>query len=187
LETSFAGLVRPPSSPTEPQVSGPTKNRPFLWGFLPVSFRSARSLARLAVSKADFGLPVSASQNSVPRSGVRQGHLGATLGDAVSEEADTERAAKAALQRLASQRATWLLVYDNVASPSEIADLLPSGGARVLITSRFLDWTGLADEVPLSHSVTRGSNRLPSEPLRTPGRGGRADACSSFGLPATRP
>jgi hypothetical protein len=42
-----------------------------------------------------------------------------------------------------------LLVYDNVASPSEIAGLLPSAGARVLITSRFLDWTGLADEVAL--------------------------------------
>jgi hypothetical protein len=187
LETSFAGLVRPPSSPTEPQVSGPTKNRPFLWGFLPVSFRSARSLARLAVSKADFGLPVSASQNSVPRSGVRQGHLGATLGDAVSEEADTERAAKAALQRLASQRATWLLVYDNVASPSEIADLLPSGGARVLITSRFLDWTGLADEVPL---VTLSPEEAIAFLQSRSGRqeeGGRADACSSFGLPATRP
>jgi hypothetical protein len=43
-----------------------------------------------------------------------------------------------------------LLVYDNVASPSEIAGLLPSAGARVLITSRFLDWTGLADEVALT-------------------------------------
>jgi hypothetical protein len=76
--------------------------------------------------------------------------LGVTLGSAASEEADAEKAAKAALQRLAEQRATWLLVYDNVASPSEIAGLLPSAGARVLITSRFLDWTGLADEVALT-------------------------------------
>src|SRR5262249_39821797 len=29
------------------------------------------------------------------------------------------------------------------------ADLLPSGGARVLITSRFSDWSELAGEVPL--------------------------------------
>jgi hypothetical protein len=76
--------------------------------------------------------------------------LGVTLGDAASEEADAEKAAKAALHRLAGQRATWLLVYDNVASPNEIAGLLPSAGARVLITSRFLDWTGLADEVGLT-------------------------------------
>ena len=34
-------------------------------------------------------------------------------------------------------------------SPKEIADLLPSAGARVLITSRFSDWTELADEVAL--------------------------------------
>ena len=33
--------------------------------------------------------------------------------------------------------------------PEEIADLLPSAGARVLITSRFSDWSELADEVAL--------------------------------------
>jgi TIR domain/NB-ARC domain len=76
--------------------------------------------------------------------------LGATLGDAALEEADAEKAAKAALNRLAGQRSSWLLVYDNVASPNEIAGLLPSAGARVLVTSRFLDWAGLADEVALS-------------------------------------
>ena len=47
------------------------------------------------------------------------------------------------------QRATWLLVYDNVTAPDDIADLLPSAGARVLITSRFSDWSELADEVAL--------------------------------------
>jgi hypothetical protein len=76
--------------------------------------------------------------------------LGAALGDAASEQADAEKAAKGALHRLAGQRATWLLVYDNVASPNEIAGLLPSAGARVLITSRFSDWSGLADEVALT-------------------------------------
>jgi hypothetical protein len=76
--------------------------------------------------------------------------LGAALGNSALEEADAEKAAKAALHRLAGQRATWLLVYDNVASASEIADLLPPAGARVLITSRFSDWTGSADEVALT-------------------------------------
>src|SRR5262245_5902675 len=33
----------------------------------------------------------------------------------------------------AEQRATWLLVYDNVTAPDAVADLLPSAGARVLI------------------------------------------------------
>jgi len=75
--------------------------------------------------------------------------LAVTLGAATAEEADVEKAAKAALRRLAEQRATWLLVYDNVTTPDYIGDLLPSAGARVLITSRFLDWSELADEVVL--------------------------------------
>ena len=72
-----------------------------------------------------------------------------TMGAATADEADVEKAAKAGLRRLAEQRSTWLLVYDNVASPDYIVDLLPSAGARVLITSRFSDWSELADEVAL--------------------------------------
>jgi TIR domain/Tetratricopeptide repeat/NB-ARC domain len=76
-------------------------------------------------------------------------NLAVTLGAASADEAKIEKSAKAALGRLAEQRATWLLVYDNVTSPDEIADLLPSAGARVLITSRFSDWGEWADKVPL--------------------------------------
>jgi hypothetical protein len=75
--------------------------------------------------------------------------LAVTLRASTEEEADVEKAAKAALHRLAEQRATWLLVYDNVTAPDAIADLLPSAGARVLITSRCSDWSELADEVAL--------------------------------------
>src|SRR5262245_11125394 len=75
--------------------------------------------------------------------------LAVTLGVATAEEADVEKAAKAVLRRLAEQRVTWLLVYDNAPAPDAIADLLPSAGARVLITSRFSDWSELADEVAL--------------------------------------
>jgi tetratricopeptide (TPR) repeat protein len=75
--------------------------------------------------------------------------LAETLGAATAEEADVEKAAKAALRRMAEQRATWLLVYDNVAAPDHITDLLPSAGARVLITSRFSDWSEVAEEVAL--------------------------------------
>jgi tetratricopeptide (TPR) repeat protein len=75
--------------------------------------------------------------------------LAVTLRAATAEEADVEKAANAALRRLAEQRATWLLVYDNAPAPDAIEELLPSAGARVLITSRFLDWSELADEVEL--------------------------------------
>jgi tetratricopeptide (TPR) repeat protein len=74
--------------------------------------------------------------------------LGATLAGA-SQGGDVETAANSALRALAEQRAIWLLVYDNVTSPEEIADLLPAGGAHVLITSRFSDWGGWAEEVAL--------------------------------------
>jgi tetratricopeptide (TPR) repeat protein len=85
--------------------------------------------------------------------------LAVTLGAATAEEADVEKAAKAGLLRLAEQRATWLLVYDNVEAPDRIADLLPAAGARVLITSRFSDWSELAKEValdvlPLGEAIT---------------------------------
>ena len=75
--------------------------------------------------------------------------LATELEVASSEEADIEKAAQAALRRLAEQGDIWLLVYDNVASPEEIADLLPAAGARALITSRFSDWSGWAGEVSL--------------------------------------
>src|SRR4051794_5784424 len=75
--------------------------------------------------------------------------LAVTLGAATTDEADVEKAAKGGLRRLAKQRATWLLVYDNVPAPDAIADLLPSAGARILITSRFSDWSEVADEVEL--------------------------------------
>jgi tetratricopeptide (TPR) repeat protein len=73
--------------------------------------------------------------------------LAAELG--LSPDPNVEKAAKAALRRLGERDEHWLLVYDNVASPDEIAEWLPSSGARVLITSRFSDWGGVADEVSL--------------------------------------
>jgi hypothetical protein len=73
--------------------------------------------------------------------------LAEILGAAAADQ--VEEAGKAALRRLSEQRATWLLVYDNVTSPDEIRDLLPSNGARVLITSRFSDWSEWAEEVSL--------------------------------------
>jgi tetratricopeptide (TPR) repeat protein len=66
---------------------------------------------------------------------------------AAIEKADVEMAAKAALRWLNEQGDLWLLIYDNIASPDALADLLPGAGARVLITSRFSDWSGWADEV----------------------------------------
>ena len=97
------------------------------------------------------------------------------------EEADIEKAAKAALRRLAEQGDIWLLVYDNVASPEEIADLLPAAGARVLITSRFSDWSEWADEVSLDVLPIAEAVAFLDGSRRTQRRSGRADACGSVG------
>jgi hypothetical protein len=75
--------------------------------------------------------------------------LAKELGAVAADEVDIEKAAKAGLRRLSEQRATYLLVYDNVASPDQVVDLLPASGARVLITSRFEDWSALAEEAAL--------------------------------------
>jgi hypothetical protein len=44
-------------------------------------------------------------------------------------------------------RRSWRIRYDNVTSPEDISDLLPAAGARVLLTSRFADWSEWAEEV----------------------------------------
>jgi hypothetical protein len=48
----------------------------------------------------------------------------------MTEEADVKKAAKAALRRLAEQRATWLLVYDNVTAPDHSGPSAIRWGAR---------------------------------------------------------
>jgi tetratricopeptide (TPR) repeat protein len=75
--------------------------------------------------------------------------LAVRLGAATAQHKDVQDAAKAALRWLAEQRATWLLIYDNVRTPDDLAEFLPSAGARVLLTSRFSDWGELAEEVAL--------------------------------------
>jgi len=46
-------------------------------------------------------------------------------------------------------RSRWLLIYDGVEDPDVLADLLPSGGGHVLITSRCPWWGELAVAVPV--------------------------------------
>jgi tetratricopeptide (TPR) repeat protein len=76
--------------------------------------------------------------------------LAVALGAASPREANIEQVARVGLRRISEQTGTWLLIYDNVPSPDVIDDLLPTAGARLLMTSRFLDWGGWADELPLN-------------------------------------
>ena len=75
--------------------------------------------------------------------------LAGRLDPALAAEADHEKAAIAGLARLARFRKPFLLVYDNVDAPETIRDLIPSSSARVIITSRWADWSGRAAELRL--------------------------------------
>jgi len=72
--------------------------------------------------------------------------LGATMDPTLGEVQDRQEAARLALEliaRLGSER-RWLIIYDNVEGPEQIQGLMPSGGAHVVITTRWSDWYGTA-------------------------------------------
>ena len=72
--------------------------------------------------------------------------LGARFIPGIREVPDRAQAAHAALGHIAQMRAgkPWLLVYDNVEQPGDIAKLTPAEGAHVLITTRWSDWQAQA-------------------------------------------
>ena len=72
LETSFAGLHPPPSSPTEPRIPGPSLNRPFLWVFSPASFRSFGLRWRLRSLRPILASRLCIQKFRSPRQGFRR-------------------------------------------------------------------------------------------------------------------
>ena len=59
-------------------------------------------------------------------------------------------AIKAALEFLETRAGRWLLVYDNVNKPEDLQGYCPKGGqGQILITSRWQDWGGVANSLPL--------------------------------------
>jgi tetratricopeptide (TPR) repeat protein len=76
--------------------------------------------------------------------------LAAVVGVVRADASDVREAANAALAWLKlPRRAKWLLVYDNVTKPEDIEDFLPTSATRVMITSRFSDWSGWASSLAL--------------------------------------
>jgi tetratricopeptide (TPR) repeat protein len=84
-----------------------------------------------------------------------------------------EELAKTALAKLAGSQRPWLLVYDNVPSPGELRDLIPSAGARVLITTRWPNWAGQAASIELDVFDPLEASQLL---LKLTGRSDRAGA-----------
>lgn len=85
------------------------------------------------------------------REGLVQGL--AELGERMAPDSGTamppERAAEEAIARIEASFAArpFLLVYDNVPSPAELDGLVPRSNAHVLVTSRWSDWYGTADQL----------------------------------------
>jgi tetratricopeptide (TPR) repeat protein len=77
--------------------------------------------------------------------------LGARIDLKLAQEAEVEKAARAALARIERLERPLLLVLDNVESQGDIDDWLPARGAHVLLTSRRSDWHGRAHELALDH------------------------------------
>jgi tetratricopeptide (TPR) repeat protein len=75
--------------------------------------------------------------------------LAARLDPRLADEPDQEKAAKAGLRQLGRTSRPYLLIYDNVETPETLRDLVPSVGARVLVTTRWTDWSGRAAEVKI--------------------------------------
>jgi hypothetical protein len=75
--------------------------------------------------------------------------LGTRYDPRIGEERERERAARAALEQIEYRglQKPWLLIYDNATDPAAIDGWMPRAGAHCLITSRWRDWTGEADEL----------------------------------------
>jgi len=70
--------------------------------------------------------------------------LAQALGLKEAGEAD-QRTAVAAVRNWLEHHGKWLLAFDNVPAPGDVAALLPRGGSgHVIITSRNPNWTGVA-------------------------------------------
>ncbi len=77
--------------------------------------------------------------------------LGARLIPGIKELPEREQAARTTLDFLGQTgfEKPWLIIYDNVEQPGDIAQLTPRMSAHILITTRWSDWYGQAAELPV--------------------------------------
>jgi hypothetical protein len=70
----------PPSSPTKPQIPASTRDRPFLWGFWPVSFPSFGLRGPFRSLRMIFSLPSLHPKIPFPAAGVLTANAGPAVG-----------------------------------------------------------------------------------------------------------
>jgi tetratricopeptide (TPR) repeat protein len=74
--------------------------------------------------------------------------LGRQLGIPVTEE--FTQASSLVIDALSSTRLRWLLVYDNANEPDDLAQLIPSSGGDVILTSRNQTWSNVWDAIEVN-------------------------------------
>jgi tetratricopeptide (TPR) repeat protein len=109
------------------------------------------SLARAYVARHGHEYPGVWWIAAADRIGARDGlaDLARVLLPGLPADATPDDAARAALKQLSALRTPFLLIYDNAPAPMALAGLLPTRGARVLITSRHPDWAEQAAALPV--------------------------------------
>lgn len=123
---------------------------------------------------------IRAEQDTVMLSDIAE--LGVRL--ELEQTGNTESDAHACLDFLAAQPKSWLLIYDNAASPDFIRNWLPSGEVRCIITSRFLEFDDLATVTRLDQwSVETTAEYLQLRTNRQDIEGARELARCLGGLP----
>jgi tetratricopeptide (TPR) repeat protein len=67
------------------------------------------------------------------------------------DKMEPKQAAQTTIDQLAQAQTEkpWLLIYDNVSDPASIRLLIPASNAHVIVTTRWADWNGEADELPV--------------------------------------
>jgi tetratricopeptide (TPR) repeat protein len=87
--------------------------------------------------------------------------LAGRLDPQLGHEPDQEKAARTGLSLIARRTGLpFLLIYDNADSRETVHNLLPPGGARLLITTRYPDWSGLAQELKLDVLMPAAAKEL---------------------------
>jgi hypothetical protein len=76
--------------------------------------------------------------------------FGTQIDPTLARETDQDKVARAGLARFPHLSKPYLFIFDNVESPDAIRNLVPTAGARLIITTRWVDWSGQAAELKLN-------------------------------------
>lgn len=93
--------------------------------------------------------------------------LGRRLG--TPETANLQQSARLVLDALTHSSLRWLLIYDNANDPNDIANLIPTKGGHVILTSRNPTWSEIWDPIEVNvfertESVALVQRRSPETP-----------------------